>query len=53
MFEASFRATHYNLNGQNSSSSSAFARQHLESWIQLSFRDLQRRTEVLYLQGGF
>ena len=28
-------------------------RQHSESWIQLSFRDLPRKTEVLFLQGGY
>ena len=28
-------------------------RRHPESWIQLSFRDLPRRTEVLFLQGGY
>ena len=27
-------------------------RRHPESWIQISFRDLPRRTEVLFLQGG-
>lgn len=27
-------------------------RRHPESWIQLSYRDLPRRTEVLFLQGG-
>ena len=28
-------------------------RQHSKSWIQLSFRDLPRKTEVLFLQGGY
>ncbi len=28
-------------------------RHHSESWVQLSFKDLPRRTEVLFLQGGF
>ena len=27
-------------------------RQHPEAWIQLTFRDLPRKTEVLFLQGG-
>ncbi len=28
-------------------------RRHSQSWIQLSFRDLPRRTEVMFLQGGY
>lgn len=28
-------------------------RRHSESWVQLSFRDLPRRTEVLFLRGGY
>ena len=28
-------------------------RQHSESWIQLSIRDLPHRTEILFLKGGY
>jgi L-ascorbate metabolism protein UlaG (beta-lactamase superfamily) len=28
-------------------------RRHSESWIQVSYRDLPRKTEVLFLQGGY
>ena len=28
-------------------------RRHSESWIQLSFRDLPRQSEVMFLRGGF